>query len=209
MPNYPIRRLVRQVYKSLLIGRIAGLIKQSCQLARLLAPAVVVLEDVDLVAQEREREGQTGPLLFELLNEMDGLAADTDVLFLLSTNRPDLLEPALAARPGRIDQAIEFPLPDAECRRRLFELYGQGLALHLETTDLEDLLRRTEGASPAFIRELLRKAAMIAADQSPDSSDPPVVTATHLREALQAIISEGGQLTKTLLGVAPGGLEGN
>lgn len=191
----------------LLTGRIAGLIKQSCQLARLLAPAIVVLEDVDLVAQEREREGQTGPLLFELLNEMDGLAADTDVLFLLSTNRPDLLEPALAARPGRIDQAIEFPLPDAECRRRLLELYGQGLELRLEAADLEDMLRRTEGASPAFIRELLRKAALIAADQSPDSLDAPAVKANHLREALQSIITEGGQLTKTLLGVAPGTLK--
>jgi hypothetical protein len=48
---------------------------------------------------------------------------------------------------------------------------------------------------------------MIAADQSLDSSDSPIVNETHVREALQAIISEGGQLTKTLLGVAPGGLE--
>src|SRR5688572_12792394 len=61
-------------------------------------------------------------LLFELLNQMDGLAEDADVLFVLTTNRPDVLEPALAARPGRIDQAIEIPLPDAECRRRLLEL---------------------------------------------------------------------------------------
>ena len=86
-------------------------------------------------------------LLFQLLNEMDGLSEDTDVLFLLSTNRPDLLEPALVARPGRIDQAIEFPLPDADCRRRLFALYSQGL--ELRTDDLEDMVRRTEGVSSA------------------------------------------------------------
>ncbi len=42
-------------------------------------------------------------LLFALLNQMDGLAADTDILFVLTTNRPDSSEPALAARPGRID----------------------------------------------------------------------------------------------------------
>jgi hypothetical protein len=188
----------------LLSGRVMGLITQACQLARALAPSVVVLEDVDLIAEERDRDHATGPLLFELLNEMDGLSEDTDVLFILSTNRPDLLEPALTARPGRIDQAIEFPLPDADCRRRLFTLYAKGLDLRAD--DLEDMVRRTDGVSSAFIRELLRKAALIAADQTPDSSDPPVVTDMHLRDALRAIITEGGQLTKKLLGVSPGGL---
>ncbi len=93
------------------------MIEQSCALARILQPSIVVLEDVDLVAEERTRPGAacTAPLLFELLNQMDGLADDADVLFLLTTNRPDILEPALAARPGRVDQAIEIPLPDAEC----------------------------------------------------------------------------------------------
>ncbi|MGH2523056.1 MAG: ATP-binding protein [Anaerolineales bacterium] len=190
----------------LLTGRVQGLILQSCRLARLLAPSMVVLEDVDLIAEEREREGERGPLLFELLNEMDGLAADSDVLFILSTNRPDLLEPALAARPGRIDQAIEFPLPDADCRSRLFALYGQGLDLRVD--DLDDMVRRTEGVSPAFIRELLRKAALLAAEQRQDSLEPPVVTDGHLREALRSIVTEGGELTKRLLGVAPGALEG-
>ncbi|HLE29773.1 MAG TPA: AAA family ATPase [Anaerolineales bacterium] len=188
----------------LLTGRILGLITQSCQLARLLAPSVVVLEDVDLVARERDEE-HTGPLLFELLNEMDGLAADTDVLFVLSTNRPDLLETALVARPGRIDQAIEIPLPDADCRRRLLTLYGQGL--NLQTEDIEAMVRRTEGVSAAFIRELLRKAALIAADQSRGESGPLVVTDARLREALHAIVVEGGELTKRLLGVAPEALE--
>lgn len=189
----------------LLTGRIMGLITQACQLARMLAPAAVVLEDVDLIAQERDTEAATGPLLFELLNEMDGLSEDTDVLFLLSTNRPDLLEPALAARPGRIDQAVEFPLPDADCRRRLLELYGNGLVLQVE--DVDDMVRRTEGTSSAFIRELLRKAALIAADQTPDSTGPPTVTDAHLREALRAIVHEGGPLTQKLLGVAPGALQ--
>ena len=191
----------------LLTGRVMGLITQACSLARALAPSVVVLEDVDLIAEERERDHSAGPVLFELLNEMDGLSEDTDVLFILSTNRPDLLEPALVARPGRIDQAIEFPLPDADCRRRLIELYGKGLDLRLE--DMDDMVRRTEGVSSAFIRELLRKAALIAADQTRDSTEPLMVADSHLRDALQAIITEGGELTKKLLGVAPGALGGS
>jgi ATP-dependent 26S proteasome regulatory subunit len=161
-----------------------------------LQPATVILEDVDLVAEERTRRdaGCAAPLLFELLNEMDGLADDADVLFLLTTNRADILEPALAARPGRIDQAFEIPLPDADCRRRLVELYGRGLTLRLR--DLERFIGRSQGASAAFIREWLRKAALFAADES----DDVVVADRHLDEALHELVVQGGELTKSLLG---------
>ena len=179
----------------LLTGSGMGLIEKSCALARLLQPATVILEDVDLIAQERTHQ-TTGcnALLFELLNQMDGLAEDSDVLFLLTTNRPELLEPALASRPGRVDQAIEVPLPDADCRRRLFELYGAGLEMRLR--DPERLIARTAGVSAAFVRELLRKAALFAADE--DSTI--VVEDRHVEEALHELVVEGGPLTKSLLG---------
>jgi ATPase family associated with various cellular activities (AAA) len=179
----------------LVTGQGQGLVKQVCSMARALQPSMVVLEDVDLIAAERTR-GEIGcaPLLFDLLNEMDGLGEDTDVVFVLTTNRPDLLEPALAARPGRIDQAIELPLPDEDGRRRLLELYGEGL--ELDVPSLEPYVARTEGASGAFIRELLRKAALFAAD----GSDGIVVQDRHLDEALHELLVEGGILTKSLLG---------
>ena len=70
------------------------------------------------MAEERTRQGTgTNAVLFELLNQMDGLGDDADVLFILTTNRPELLEPALASRPGRVDEAIEVPLPDAAAGR--------------------------------------------------------------------------------------------
>ncbi len=189
----------------LLTGRQLGLITPSCRLARARAPAVIVLEDVDLIAMDRSNQESVGPVLFELLNEMDGLADDVDIIFILTSNRPDQLEPALVARPGRIDQAIEFPLPDDDGRRRLLALYGRGLNLRAE--DLDDMVRRTAGASPAFIRELLRKAALQAAEEAVGSAEPPLVTAEHLRRALYAIVAEGGDLTRRLLGVAPGALD--
>src|SRR5260370_6829523 len=105
----------------LLTGRGVGLIERSCKMARLLQPATIILEDVDLIAEERtEQESGCNVLLFELLNQMDGLADDADILFLLTTNRPDILDPALAAPPGRIDHAIEPPLPYHDSPRRLF-----------------------------------------------------------------------------------------
>lgn len=177
----------------LVTGAGHGLIEQVCWFARTLQPATVILEDVDLIAQERENNPRcTGPLLFELLNQMDGLAEDADVLFLLTTNRPEALEPALAARPGRIDQAVEVPLPDAECRRRLLDLYGQGADLRL--TDLGGLVKRTEGASAAFIKELVRRAALLASIEGSAG-----VGDGHLEEALRELVL-AGSLTKRLLG---------
>ena len=66
---------------------------------------------------------------------MDGMEEDSDVVFLLTTNRPELLEPALAARPGRVDLAVEIPLPDEGCRQRLFELYTRGLEIKVDNLD--------------------------------------------------------------------------
>ncbi len=182
----------------LLTGRGLGMVQDSCAMARLLQPSTVILEDVDLIAEERTRMG-TGctALLFELLNQMDGLADDCDVVFLLTTNRPELLEPALASRPGRIDLAVEIPALDADCRRRLFDLYGRGLTLDLR--DLDRLIDRTAGVSAAFIRELLRKAALIAADEP-----TPTITDHHLDAALHELAVQGGDLLRSLLGVRGG-----
>jgi AAA+ superfamily predicted ATPase len=173
----------------LITGRTMGLLEQACAMARVLQPATIILEDVDLIAEERTRQsGGCAPLLFELLNQMDGLADDADILFILTTNRPDLLEPALA-------QAVEVPLPDAECRRRLFELYGRGLKV---SAPIEPYVERTAGASAAFIRELLRKTALFAADDGGDLD----LREKNFDDALHEMIVEGGDLTKSLLGGA-------
>lgn len=178
-------------------NRGSSILEQSCRMARLLQPSMVILEDVDLVAEERPEQGtgrSCNMLLFELLNQMDGIAEDADILFVLTTNRPDILEPALAARPGRVDMAIEVPLPDLECRERLFELYGRGLDLRLERRS--HFIDQTEGVSAAFIRELLRKAALFAADERQDFA----VEDRHLEMALKELVLEGGEMTRQLLG---------
>jgi hypothetical protein len=183
----------------LLTGAGMGAIETACQLARMLVPATLILEDVDLIGTERNQQTVgANALLFELLNQMDGLADDADILFLLTTNRPDVLEPALAARPGRIDQAIEVPPPDADCRRRLLDLYGRGL--RVELAEPEGLVARTEGVSAAFIRELLRKAAVFAAEE--DGDGELVVRDRHIEEALTELLVAGGALTQSLLGAS-------
>jgi hypothetical protein len=179
-------------------GRALERIREACSVARTLQPAIIVVEDVDLIAEQREktRPGEH-PLLFQLLNEMDGLNSGADVTFLLTTNRADLLEPALAARPGRVDLAAELPLPDADARRRLIRLYQGHLVLDLARP--EAVIERTEGVTAAFLKELLRKAALLACEDD-DSEGPIRVTDAHLDAALDQLLDTRNQLTRVLLG---------
>lgn len=179
----------------LLTGRGLEALGPAIDMARSLQPAMVVLEDVDLVAMDRAYY-HANPLLFELLNQMDGLAEDADVVFVLTTNRPEGLETALAQRPGRVDQAVELPLPDAEGRRRLLDLYAEGL--DLRATDLAAVVRRSEGASPAFIRELTRRGALLAVEEGGEGA--VVVEERHLVAALDELQSDRERLTGALLG---------
>lgn len=179
-----------------LTGGALELIRPACGLARMLQPAIVVLEDVDLVAEERGHYMGATPVLFDLLNEMEGMADDADVAFILTSNRADILEPALAARPGRVDVALEIAKPDDDGRRRLIELYSRGL--HLELTDLSPIVERTAGVAASFIRELVRKAALVAVDR--EGTDAITVRDEHMNAALDELMHEQNALTRTLLG---------
>jgi ATP-dependent 26S proteasome regulatory subunit len=147
------------------------------------------------VAADAPALGHATSLLFELLNEMDGLGEDTDIVFLLTTNRPEAIESALASRPGRVDLAVAMPLPDADGRRRLLDLYGQGL--QLEVRDLARFVTSTEGATPGFIREVLRRAAVRAAEQGDQRISDELLTT-----AIDELHDANEQLTASLLGVS-------
>ena len=121
-----------------------GMLGEYMTLAQLFQPSMVVIEDVDLIARERTAMHTPGEevLLNKLLNEMDGLKPETDILFVLTTNRPEKLEAALASRPGRIDQAIEFPLPDEEGRAKLVRLYSRQVDVPDEV--VQAVVKKTE-----------------------------------------------------------------
>jgi hypothetical protein len=179
-------------------GRALGRIGEACSVARTLQPAVVVVEDVDLIAQDRTAHPGEHPLLFQLLNEMEGLNSASDVTFLLTTNRADLLEPALAARPGRVDLAAELPLPDAGARRALIALYQGGLVF--KGVDVDAIIERTEGVTAPFLKELLRRAALVGAEFDGDGEGAIRVSDANIRTALDQLLESSGQLTRVLLG---------
>ena len=174
-----------------------GLLGPYMTLARLLQPTMVVIEDVDLIASDRDDMGPCEEsLLNRLLNEMDGLKEDADILFVLTTNRPEALDAALAGRPGRIDQAIEVPLPDATGRGKLVRLYGKGLPL--DEPIITEAVRRTDGVSAAFIKELMRRIAQLSLARDGGNS----VTSGDIDEALDDMLFTGGRLNVELLGGA-------
>jgi ATPase family associated with various cellular activities (AAA) len=181
-----------------LTGRALQAIGSVAELARDLQPALIVLEDIDLVAEERSFGPGSSPVLFDLLDAMDGAAPDADLLFVLTTNRADLLEPALAARPGRVDVAVEIDLPDAEARQRLLALYGRSLPLRLTEAETREVVERTDGVTASFLKELLRRAMLESLHE--DTAEPEV-GAAHLSHALDDLLDSTQHLTRSLLGV--------
>jgi ATP-dependent 26S proteasome regulatory subunit len=181
-----------------LTGRALVAVGPVTEMARALAPAVVVLEDVDLVAEERTMGPRSNPVLFDLLDAMDGAAGDADLLFLLTTNRADLLELALAARPGRVDVAVEIALPDAPAREQLLALYGRGVPLDLTADDIATAVDRTDGTTASFLKELIRRAVLEALHEDPTLL---AVTGAHLTRALDDLLDSAQGVTRTLLGV--------
>ena len=184
-----------------LSGRVVHAIGEACTIARMLQPAMIVLEDVDLIAEERGDAPRAGnPLLFQLLNEMDGLAGDADIVFLLTTNRLDCWNRRCRATgPGR---------PGRECRCRTrprangcSQLYrGE---LDVDESNLDSVMGRTDGVTASFLKELPRRAALIAADA--DRGDGgggrlAVSAAPQLDEALDELMATRNAMTRTLLG---------
>lgn len=179
-----------------LSGHSLRLIQTAAETARALEPAVVVLEDCDLIAEDRTYSPGPQPLLFEVLDALDGLADDADVAFVLTTNRADLLEPALAQRPGRVDLAVEIPLPDLAARRRLNRLYARDLPF--SAAALDDAAARSEGTTASFAKELMRRAVLTAADAGHPPGD------ADLSAALDELLGDAEALTRSLLGSGDG-----
>lgn len=171
-------------------------LRSTTALARRLEPSVVVVEDVDLIAQDRSMTVTGDPVLFELLNEMDGIGSEADVTFVLTTNRVETVEAALTERPGRVDFAVEVPKPDARCRELLLRLYASGADLSLP--DAGPVVEATNGVTASFIKELVRRALLRAIDGPLDGRAR--LDEKTLRAALDELMDERQALTRSILG---------
>ncbi|MFF2488026.1 AAA family ATPase [Microbacterium sp. NPDC058062] len=178
-----------------LTGSSIRFVSAAAEIARTFQPAIVVLEDIDLVAMERHSSPQ--PLLFEVLDALDGLDGDADVAFIMTTNRVEALERALAERPGRVDLAVEVPLPALPERRRLFRRYAHNLPY--SDAALDAAAERAEGTTGSFAKELMRRTVLRAAQDEREPHDD------DLAAELTRLMDSRAQLTRTMLGSATDG----
>jgi cell division protease FtsH len=146
-------------------SRVRDLFKQ----AKEAAPAIVFIDELDAVG--RSRSGNVGGVsgghdereqtLNQILTEMDGFEAGTNVIVLGATNRPEVLDSALL-RPGRFDRRIAVQPPDQAGRVEILKIHTRSVPL-APTVDLEQIASSTPGATGADIALIVNEAALFAA----------------------------------------------
>jgi ATP-dependent 26S proteasome regulatory subunit len=139
-----------------------GSLTASLRLAQAFQPSLVILDDVDRIGRGGEDTGGSvgQDRLSHLFTEMDRLGADADILFLLTATHPRALDRSSLPKLGRVDEAIELPFPDAQCRGRLVAQFGASLVF--EPGAVPELVSRTEGATAAYLKEMVRRLALAA-----------------------------------------------
>ena len=153
-------------FVEMFVGVGASRVRDLFEQAKAAAPAIVFVDEIDAVGRHRgaglggghdERE-QT---LNQLLVEMDGFDQTQGVILLASTNRPDILDPALL-RPGRFDRQIVVDRPDLEGRKAILAVHGKEKPL-APGVDLDVIARRTPGFTGADLANLMNEAALLSA----------------------------------------------
>jgi SpoVK/Ycf46/Vps4 family AAA+-type ATPase len=131
--------------------------------ARERAPCILFMDEIDAVAKRRDMytaDDVTPRLLSILLAEMDGIDKSAGVIVVGSTNKPDLIDPALM-RPGRLDKIIYVPPPDYNERMEIAHVHLLGRPVN-RSIDLAEIAKRTERFSGADIANVVREAATMA-----------------------------------------------
>jgi cell division protease FtsH len=185
--NVPFFSLSGSDFVEMFVGVGASRVRKLFQQANAAAPAIIFIDELDAVGRQRgagvggghdERE-QT---LNQLLVEMDGFDATRGVTVLASTNRPDILDPALL-RPGRFDRQIVVDRPDVDGRVEILGVHTRTLALAPEC-DLTVLARRTAGFTGADLENLVNEAALLATRRGRDR-----IEERDLEEAIDRLVA--------------------
>ncbi len=171
----PFFSIAGSEFMEMLVGVGAARVRDMFAQAKKSAPAIIFIDEIESIGRARgfgisgghdERE-QT---LNQILVEMDGFTPNDYVMVLGSTNRPDLLDPALV-RPGRFDRRVVLNLPDLPERKAIIELHMKGKPF-TKDVDVERLARRTVGFSGADLANMLNEAAILAARGAKKAIDP-------------------------------------
>jgi cell division protease FtsH len=174
-------------FVEMFVGVGASRVRDLFEQAKRHAPCIVFVDEIDAVGRQRgaglggshdERE-QT---LNQMLVEMDGFDASTNIIVMAATNRPDVLDPALL-RPGRFDRQVVLDKPDVKGRAAILAVHARGKPLS-EGVTLDTLARQTPGFSGADLNNLLNEAAILTARRG-----RRVIGMPELEEAIDRVMA--------------------
>jgi cell division protease FtsH len=171
-----------------IVGIGASRVRDLFRQAKEAAPSIVFIDELDAIGRQRAGGGsfsgghdEREQTLNQILTEMDGFEAGTNVIVLGATNRPEILDPALL-RPGRFDRRIAVQTPDKTGRAEILRIHTRSVPL-AESVDLEAIAASTPGMSGADLALLVNEAALFAARR-----DHERVELSDFTDAIEKII---------------------
>lgn len=160
-------------------------VSRICDMAKDLAPTLLILEDIDYIAEDREERG--GWPVIDLMNKMDGLEDFTNVITLATTNHVDKVERAIKNRPGRFDRIIQVPNPDKECLKRMLDKFTEDLQLS-DDVNINSTVKKCEGMSGAFVKDVVKTSVFNAIrEHSLSENDVAILKQEHFDLAIDEI----------------------
>ena len=183
-------------FVEMFVGVGASRVRDLFEQAKENAPAIIFVDEIDAVGRHRgsgmggghdERE-QT---LNQLLVEMDGFDATTNVILIAATNRPDVLDPALL-RPGRFDRQVSVEAPDMNGRAAILRVHAKGKPMTRDV-DLDQVAKRTPGFTGADLANVLNEAALLTA-----RSNAQLIDNRALDEAIDRVIAGPQKRTRVM-----------
>ncbi|MEO1376585.1 MAG: ATP-dependent zinc metalloprotease FtsH [Cyanobacteria bacterium J06635_10] len=173
----------------LFVGVGAARVRDLFEQAKKQAPCIVFIDELDALGKSRGGAGgfvggndEREQTLNQLLTEMDGFDANTGVIIIAATNRPEVLDPALR-RPGRFDRQIVVDRPDKIGREAILKVHARNVKLTSDV-DLAVVAARTPGFAGADLANLVNEAALLAARQNRDG-----VTLADFNEAIERLVA--------------------
>ncbi len=148
-----------------LVGVGAARVRDLFRQARDAAPAIIFIDELDAVGRQRgagmgQGHDEREQTLNQMLVEMDGFGAESGVVVMAATNRPDILDGALL-RPGRFDRQVVVDLPDAHGRTEILALHASKTPVS-RTADLGSIAHQTPGFSGADLANVINEASLLA-----------------------------------------------
>ncbi|TVP59841.1 MAG: ATP-dependent metallopeptidase FtsH/Yme1/Tma family protein [Nodularia sp. (in: Bacteria)] len=173
----------------LFVGVGASRVRDLFDQAKQQAPCIVFIDELDALGKSR---GGAGPMmggndereqtLNQLLSEMDGFDANTGVIIIAATNRPEVIDPALS-RPGRFDRQVVVDRPDKSGREAILNVHARNVKL-ANDVNLSTIAARTPGFAGADLANLVNEAALLAARQNRQA-----VIMADFNEAIERLVA--------------------